>query len=122
MNYDNRKKSSAIEGMSASEAFKAMHNDPEILHKIDKQKRIEQNAFTTKRDGFKKIRELLNITGPLSIDEISERTNLPREIIKEYVREERLEIPKGFAATFICESCGARIRTGYLCSRCKKES
>lgn len=111
--------SSAIEGMTASEAFKAMHSDPELLRKIEKEKKRKENAFNSKKEGFSAIRKLLNEKGPLNVETIHLETGIPKELINEYIREERLEIPSFEPAVFICEKCGSRIRTGFLCDKCK---
>ena len=70
---------------------------------------------------FGRVRELLDSKGPLTIDEIYYETGVERETIKQFVRDERLEVPAGSPTQFICEKCGTRIRTGYLCEKCKDQ-
>lgn len=82
------------------------------------EKRKRWNSLNN-RDAFEKIKKLLNEKGPLQVDEIYYETGIPKEIIKDYIREERLEIPSNMPATLVCEKCGKRIRTGFLCSECK---
>lgn len=71
---------------------------------------------------FLEIKKLLDAKGPLSVDEIYFETGISKELIKEYIRQERLEIPGNQPAVFICEKCGARIRTGSLCANCKRDT
>ena len=115
---ETRKRTSAIEGMSAAQAFRAMNANPAVIRQNDNKKRVLRNEA----DDFKLIRETLDVSGPLPMDEIAEITGVPKDTIREFIRQERLEIPGGSKAVLVCEQCGSRIRTGYLCDACKRKN
>ena len=41
--------------------------------------------------------------------------------IQQWLREERLELTEGSAIYLQCEKCGAPIRSGRFCEKCKYE-
>lgn len=73
-------------------------------------------------DSFQKVRNYLEQMGPRPITEIVKATGVPRKSIEYFLRDEMLEIPKGSSILLVCEGCGAPIRTGYLCDRCKEKN
>jgi len=70
-------------------------------------------------DSYQTIRNYLNGNGPKTMVQIAAATGIPRKTIEYFLRDERLEIPMDSAAFLRCEKCGANIRTGVLCDRCK---
>lgn len=70
-------------------------------------------------DSYQKVRNYLNQEGPRSVTQIMRATGVPRATIEFFLRDERLEIPVGDAARIVCRGCGALIRTGVLCDKCK---
>jgi hypothetical protein len=50
---------------------------------------------------------------------IARETGVPREAVDHFLRQEFLEIPKLAPERLSCQQCGAPIRTGYLCDKCK---
>lgn len=71
-------------------------------------------------DSFKTIKNLLAEEGPLCIDVIAEKTGFSRELVKEYIKEERLEVSLNSPVMLRCSGCGDVIRTGVLCEKCKR--
>lgn len=70
-------------------------------------------------DSYQKVRNYLNSEGPRSVTQIMRATGVPRATIEYFLRDERLEIPLGDSARIICRGCGALIRTGVFCDKCK---
>lgn len=70
-------------------------------------------------DDFQTIRNYLEKAGATSSVIIERATGVPRRIIEYFFREEYLEIPKNSPIRLSCERCGAPIRTGTLCDKCK---
>lgn len=70
-------------------------------------------------DSYQKVRNYLNKEGPRSVTQIMRATGVPRATIEYFFRDERLEIPAASSIRVACEKCGAPIRTGVLCDRCK---
>ncbi len=72
-------------------------------------------------DDFQTIRNYLDKAGAMSAIVIERETGVPRRIIEYFFEEEYLEIPKGSPDRVPCRNCGAPIRTGILCERCKTD-
>lgn len=72
-------------------------------------------------DDYQTIRNYLEKMGASTAQEIERDTGVPRRIIEYFFRNEYLEIPKGSPVRVPCEKCGAPIRTGVLCEKCKQE-
>lgn len=53
------------------------------------------------------------------ISEVSEACDVTPQQIKQWLREERLEFSSDSAVGLNCESCGAVIRCGRFCDKCK---
>lgn len=70
-------------------------------------------------DDYQTIRNYLQKAGATSAIVIERATGVPRRIIEYFFREEYLEIPKNSPIRLSCERCGAPIRTGTLCDKCK---
>lgn len=60
-----------------------------------------------------------NKNAPIAV--VSEEMNVSVQQINQWVREERLIFAEGSAVVLDCESCGAPIRTGRFCEKCKGE-
>lgn len=70
-------------------------------------------------DSYQKVRNYLDKEGPRSVTQIMRATGVPRATIEYFFKDERLEIPAGSSIRVACEKCGAPIRTGTMCDRCK---
>lgn len=53
------------------------------------------------------------------IKEVSEENEVSQSMIKRWIKEERLSFAEDSQVTFSCEKCGAPIRTGRFCVKCK---
>lgn len=70
-------------------------------------------------DYFQTIRNFLAENGPKPSTVISDVTGIPRNAVEYFLLEENLEIPSNSPVTISCMNCGAPIRTGRLCEKCK---
>lgn len=71
-----------------------------------------------KMDDFGKIRTFLDKEGPTPAVIISQETGVPLDIINDYLRHGRLEIPEGSSHYIKCEKCKVDIRFGRYCPEC----
>lgn len=106
------------------EDIRKLSDKKDILNERERQLNEKRKRWSeiSNKDAFDKIKRLLDARGPMQVDEIYYETGIPKDVIKEYIRAERLEIPSNMPALFLCEKCGKKIRTGYLCSECKSKS
>lgn len=72
----------------------------------------------TEPTDFGKIREFLEKAGPQPAIVISNETGVPVNVIDNYLRQGRVEIPDGSPIYIKCQSCGADIRYGKYCPEC----
>ena len=68
---------------------------------------------------FIQVREYIRENPKTTLGEISEQNDVSIEQINQWIREERLEFAKDSPITLACENCGAPIRTGRFCAKCK---
>ncbi len=68
---------------------------------------------------FQEVKEFIRENPGVSIQEVSETCDVPTAQIQQWLREERLEVTENSAIYLNCESCGASIRTGKFCEKCK---
>lgn len=72
-------------------------------------------------DYLQTVRNYLDRNGAKSAVVIAKETGVPRESVSHFLRQEFLEIPKSSEERLSCEKCGAPIRSGMYCERCKEE-
>ena len=65
---------------------------------------------------FIQVRDYIREYDSASIQQISEDNDVS---VKQWIREERLTFSDKSPVGIECESCGAMIRTGRFCSKCK---
>ncbi len=68
---------------------------------------------------FEKVRDFIRENPRANIQQISDECEVTVQQINQWVREERLEFAKDSPIMLECESCGASIRTGRYCEKCK---
>ncbi len=68
---------------------------------------------------YQQVRELVKANPGISMGLVSEITGLSSGKIISYVREEKLEYVGESYAYLLCEDCGAKIKTGRYCIKCK---
>ena len=70
---------------------------------------------------FQEVKEYIREHKGVGIMEVSEACDVESSQIRQWLREERLEVTEDSAIYLNCESCGAPIRTGRFCDKCKNE-
>ena len=73
-------------------------------------------------DSYQLIRNYLAENGAKPAITISADTGVPRRTVEYFLLEESLEIPSNSPIMLSCSGCGAPIRTGRLCERCKQRN
>ena len=72
-------------------------------------------------DDFGIVRNYLEEHRGATQSEVSRATGVPTETIRQFLREERLEVTAGSGVMLACEICRAPIRSGRFCSECAKK-
>ncbi len=68
---------------------------------------------------FQEVKKYVQDNPGVGIPQVSEACEVEVQQIREWIREERLEFADGSAIGLACEKCGASIRTGRFCDKCK---
>ena len=68
---------------------------------------------------FQEVKEYIRENPGVGIQQVSEACNVEPAQIKQWLREERLELTEGSPLMMACETCGALIRCGKYCEKCK---
>ena len=68
---------------------------------------------------FYEVKEYIRENPKQGIKEIADACDTTTQQLQQWVREERLEFSAASDITLSCESCGASIRTGRFCDKCK---
>ncbi|MGN1147943.1 MAG: flagellar protein [Lachnospiraceae bacterium] len=70
---------------------------------------------------FQRVKEYVREHKGATITEVAEECNVEIQQIHQWLREERLELTEGSSIVLQCESCGALIKSGRYCEKCKRE-
>lgn len=70
---------------------------------------------------FQRVKEYIRAHAGATITEVAQECKVEPAQIHQWLREERLEIMEGSAIVLQCESCGAPIKSGKYCEKCKRE-
>lgn len=68
---------------------------------------------------FQEVKEYIRQHKGVGISEVSEACDVEVSQIHQWLREERLEVTEDSAIQLVCENCGALIRSGRFCEKCK---
>ena len=68
---------------------------------------------------FQEVKEFIRENRTANMNEICEACDVDKNQINQWIREERLVFSDESPITFSCENCGATIRTGRFCDKCK---
>lgn len=68
---------------------------------------------------FQQVKEFIRENPGVGIREVSEVCEVEPSQINQWLREERLELTEGSPLMLFCEGCGAMIRCGKYCDKCK---
>lgn len=70
-------------------------------------------------DKFQQVKEYIRENPKATIQEIVDENDVTTQQLHQWIREERLEFSKDSPIQLQCENCGAPIRTGRFCEKCK---
>lgn len=70
---------------------------------------------------FSEVKEYIENNVNASMQEVSEAMEVSTQQITQWVREERLSFSNDSVVTLDCEICGAAIKTGKYCEKCKND-
>lgn len=70
---------------------------------------------------FQTVKEYLREHPGVDIHQMSTDCNVDVQLIRKWLREERLEITSDNAIFLECERCGTSIKSGKYCDKCKYE-
>lgn len=70
---------------------------------------------------FQEVKEYIRSNPGVGIPEVSDACDVPVSQIQQWLREERLEVTENSPIYLTCESCGANIRSGKYCDKCKSQ-
>lgn len=68
---------------------------------------------------FQEVREFIRSNPGVGINEVSVACDVPTSQIQQWLREERLEVTEDSPIFLSCDGCGANIRCGKYCEKCK---
>ncbi|MCM1568155.1 MAG: flagellar protein [Roseburia sp.] len=68
---------------------------------------------------FQEVKTYIQEHPGVSMHVVSEECDVETSLIRQWLREERLEMAEDSAVYLDCESCGAPIRSGKYCEKCK---
>jgi RNA polymerase subunit RPABC4/transcription elongation factor Spt4 len=68
---------------------------------------------------FQEVKEYVREHRGVGINEVAETCDVDPNMIRQWLREERLELAEDSGIMLACESCGGLIRTGRYCDKCK---
>lgn len=69
---------------------------------------------------FADVRDFIRDNRQATMQQISEACNVETSQIQQWIREERLEFTADSPIKIQCETCGANIRSGRYCDKCKQ--
>ena len=70
---------------------------------------------------FQEVKEYIRENPSQGVTEVAEATDVSPKQIRRWIREERLSFSEESGVGIDCESCGAMIRSGRLCQKCKEK-
>ncbi len=68
---------------------------------------------------FQEVKEYVREHKGVGINEVAEACDVEPNMIRQWLREERLELAEDSGIMLACESCGGLIRSGRYCDKCK---
>lgn len=68
---------------------------------------------------FQVVKAYLRKNVGATMEEVCRETGASVKMLERYLREGRLEVMPGSPITLSCEQCGAKIRTGRMCDKCR---
>lgn len=69
---------------------------------------------------FQEVKEYIREHRGAGISEVADACDVEPAQIRQWLKEDRLEVTEDSAVFLNCESCGAPIRSGKYCEKCKQ--
>ena len=79
------------------------------------------NCKQALEDKFQEVKNYIMDNRTATIDMIASECDVEPGQIRQWIREERLEFSDDSPISFECENCGAPIKTGRYCQKCKND-
>ncbi len=70
---------------------------------------------------FQEVKKYIQEHRGVGISQVAEACDVEPQIIQQWLRDERLEVTEDSAIFLNCEKCGAPIRSGRYCDKCRAE-
>lgn len=70
---------------------------------------------------FEQVKEYIYDNPGANINQVADENDVSVKQIKQWIREERLCFADNSELGIECENCGAMIKTGRFCQKCKKQ-
>ena len=70
---------------------------------------------------FQEVKSYIREHAHSSINDVAEACDVSTNQIRQWLREERLELEGDSGIALTCESCGTAIRSGRFCDKCKND-
>ena len=90
------------------------HDD--IDRKINGVVKVDQDTADVLKQ---EVKEYVRDHRGVGINEVAEVCDVDPNLIRQWLREERLELAEDSGIMLACESCGGLIRSGRYCEKCK---
>lgn len=68
---------------------------------------------------FQEVKQYIEEHKGVNMHEVADACDVEVSQIRQWLKEERLEIVEGSGIFLTCESCGAPINTGRFCAKCR---
>lgn len=68
---------------------------------------------------FQEVKQYISEHPGVGIRQVSDACDVETSTIQQWLREERLEVTENSAIFLSCDGCGANIRSGRFCDKCK---
>jgi len=94
----------------------------EVCHRVFSHpaRSLCQQCFETAQMSFEAVKKYLRENPGATVAEVSEKTEVPVDLIYEYISEGRLDVvPRD--ARLKCSICGTDIKVGKVCSKCRAD-
>lgn len=70
---------------------------------------------------FQEVKEFVRSNKEAGVNEIVEKCDVSHTLVRQWIREEKLLFADDSPIGIDCEGCGAMIKTGRYCEKCKSD-